>query len=348
MLRVTPDLGPDWDAIAESAPHTGKSRWLRLAEARLPGSLTFRHVRDGQTIVAVRGIVFSAPPGGWLDPFLIASGGGTHLGLAEGGPHPWKGEDPATLFPCLTVMYPNYDAFPVGPGAADPAALSGLLAELGDWCAAEGVRGTAFLYLTPEAMPLCEVLSARGFSLFPMTTRAEMGVTWTDFDGYLATISSKRRISVRRELRALSEAGVTVEIAELADVESELIPLRCMLMEKYLGSASADREARWFASIREEFLAEEITVFLARAHGSPIAFSLFVRDGQCWTALLTGMDYKATVSRFSHFATMYYSPAGLAPQVPVRRIFYGIGSQETKQLRGCGLIPLMAAVTPSH
>ncbi len=347
MLRVTPDLGPDWDSIAEDAPHTASSRWLRLAADRLPGSLTFRHVSEGQTLVAMRGLVLPEPMGHeWLDPHLIASGGATHLGLAAGGPHPWRGREPAALFPCLTLLYPNYDAFPVGPAVTDHAALRRFLAELSGWRAANGVSSTAFLYLTPEAMPLCEVLSADGFHVFPVTTRAEMGVTWTDFDGYLATLSSKRRVSVRRELRAISEAGVSVEVTGLTDVEGDLIPLRCMLMAKYLGSARADREARWFTRIREAFQADEITVFVARANGRTVAFSLFVRDGACWTALLTGMDYGVSASRFSHFATMYYAPAEQAPLVSVHRIFYGIGSQETKYLRGCSLTPLMAAVSP--
>jgi hypothetical protein len=347
MLRVSPDLGRDWDAIAEDAPHTASSRWLRLAEDRLPGSLTFRYVRDGQTHVAMRGLVLLEPmEREWLDPFLIASGGATHLGLAAGGPHPWRDREPETLFPCLAVLYPNYDAFPVGPGVTDPAVLRHFLDELDAWRAANGIRSAAFLYLTPEAMPLCEVAREDGFHVFPLTTRAEMGVTWTDFDGYLATLPSKRRTCVRRELRAVSEAGVSVEITGLAEVEADLIQLRCMLMAKYLGSARADREARWFTRIREAFLVDEITVFVARANNRPVAFSLFVRDGACWTALLTGMDYGIPEARFSHFATMYYAPAEHAPRISVSRIFYGIASQETKHYRGCSLTPLMAAVSP--
>ena len=347
MLRVSPDLGPDWDAIAKDAPHTARSRWLRLAEDRLPGSLTFRHVRNGQTLIAMRGLVLPRPMAhDWLDPYLIASGRAAHLGLAAAGPHPWRGVPPARVFPCLAVMYPNYDAFPVGPGAQDPGVLRRFVAELGAWCEGRGIRGTAFLYLTPEAMPLSEVLAAGAFCLLPITTRAEMAVTWTDFDGYLATLPSRRRVSIRRELRALSEAGVSVGQAELAELESDLIRLRCMLMTKYLGNASAEREARWFTLIREAFKADEITVFAARANGKTLAFSLFVRDGPHWTALLTGMDYGAAPSRFSHFATMYYAPASHAPQMRIHRIFYGIGAQDTKHFRGCRLTQLMAAVRP--
>lgn len=347
MLRVTPDLGDDWDAITRDGPHMGRSRWLRLAEARLPGSLTFRHIHDGQTQVAMRGLVLTEPIGhDWLDPHVIASGRAAHLGLAAAGPHPWRGRDPSAVYPCLAVMYPNYDAFPVGPAAADPEVLACFLTELRAWAADNGMRSTAFLYLTPEAAALCAVLHADGFHVLPLTTRAEMAVTWADLDGYLAALPYKRRVCARREMRALSEAGVSVATARLAEVEADLIRLRCMLMTKYLGSASADREALWFARVRQAFAADEVTVFVARASGRPVAFSLFVRDGSCWTALLTGMDYGAPEARFSHFNTMYYAPAGHAPQILVSRIFYGIGSQDTKHFRGCSLAPLMAAVTP--
>jgi predicted N-acyltransferase len=347
MLSVSPGLCADWDVIAQDAPHTGSSRWLRLAEDRLPGSLTFRYVRDGLTQVAMRGLLLHEPMRNeWLDPQAIASGRGAHLGLASGGPHPWHGRHAADVYPCLTIMYPNYDAFPVGPASAESAALADFVGSLRAWAQDRGARSIAFLYLTPEATTLCGSLRAAGFQFMPLTTRAEMAVTWQDFGGYLAGLPYKRRTSIGREIRALKEAGVSVAIEELSKVEHDLIPLRCLLMRKYRGSADPGREAVWFARVRAAFAPDEITVFTARISGIPVAFSLFVRDGSRWTALLTGMDYSNPAARYSHFATMYYMPAGHAPDIPVQRIFYGIASQDAKRFRGCDLIPLMAAVTP--
>jgi uncharacterized protein len=347
MLSVSSGLCADWDAIAQGAPHTGRSRWLRLAEDRLPGSLTFRYIRDGLTQVAMRGLLLREPMRNeWLDPRMIASGQGAHLGLAVGGPHPWRGRHAADVYPCLTIMYPNYDAFPVGPASAEPSALARFVGSLRTWARDHGARSIAFLYLTPDAAALCGSLRAEGFRFLPLTTRAEMAVTWRDFGGYLAGLPYKRRTSIGRELRALGEAGVSVAIEELGQVEPDLIPLRCMLTRKYRGSADPAREAAWFTRVREAFAPDEITVFTARAGAVPVAFSLFVRDGARWTALLTGMDYSNPAARYSHFATMYYTPAGHAPGIAVQRIFYGIASQDAKRFRGCDLIPLTAAVTP--
>ncbi|MEV4114735.1 hypothetical protein [Nonomuraea sp. NPDC049695] len=348
VLHVSRELGDDWAQLIGRAPHTASQRWLSFGQSRVPESLTFRLVSPGGTDLAMRGLIQQEPGSRpFNDPYLIASGQATQDGLAVTGPHPWQTRRAQEVFPSLVMMYPNYDAFPVGPLAADSGALASFADQVGDWARRQGFRSVTYLYLTPEADALRAVLRDKGYDVFPLAARSNMTVTWSDIPEYLAQLPRKRRGEVRRELRALEAAGVRVRPRPLAPEEPGLVRLRSQLMYKYASVADEQRERHWFARVWELF-GDDATVFVAEHAASPIQFTLFVQDGAVWTPLLTGTDYAHGASRLAYFATAFYSPAALAPQLRIRRINYGLGASEAKRHRGCHAVPLYAAVTCGH
>jgi hypothetical protein len=342
-------LPTEWDQLVESAPPSVSRRWMDLALDRFPGGyLVFTLCSGARPVAALGGTVVPSPlPNPRIDPYHVLSGRSAPLGLAAEGPHPWRGMRPEAVLPCCLLMYPNYDLFPVGELAHDPETVRSLVRGLRGWAAAEGLSSLVFLYLTAEGHPLAEVLRDEGASVIPLAATCSMTVSWTGFAGYLSSLQSKRRVTVRHELRSLAERGIEVGDEELAATDSalaELLRLRAKLVTKYGAQPAPDRDRRLLARVQAGFRPDETRVMTARRDGKLLGFTLFAQDGPSWTALLTGADYDDPDYRLTYFATAFYRPAALAPERGVRRISYGLGSWEAKRLRGCELTPLYAGV----
>lgn len=343
---VRDGLPDDWDTQAGGGPATLSARWIGLAAPRLPGGLrTFALYDEDRLSVAFTGGVQDAPNGHpRFDPHMIFTGASATEGVAEYGPHPWRDADPADLFPCLLIMFPNYETAPAGRDARDPQAARRFIGALNTWAEDNGIRTVAYLYLRSDHPEFAGALAETGHTLVPMIDRCDMPVTWTGFDGYLRTLSRNKRTAVRRELREIAERGITITERPFGDEESELIGLRCKLVAKYGGTPDPEREATSLRYLRDHFGGGDLLVVEARKDGRMLAFSLFIRDGDSLTVLMNGTDHDHPDASFIYFATMFYRPAELAPALGVRAIGYGIGTVAAKRSRGCTTDTLYAAV----
>jgi hypothetical protein len=353
-LVVTTAPPADWDRWVEQSAPTLKSNWIELASHRLTeGLVAFvarKHGRCGEygeLNAAVAGTVLShAGSNPRLDPYRMLSGDSRRDGLLADGPHPWSGRSEDVLFPCLHLMLPNYETTVIGPRRHDADVLEAFCADIERWAQDQGCRSMAFSYLLPDPPALTDVLHRRGWFVATMTHRCDLAVTWDDFDGYLSTLPSRRRVAIRRELRDLASNGVTVESVPISDCDiGELIDLRLQLLEKYGQPGDAAREREVLQRLMDHFDGDYLTVFAARADDRVVGFTLMVRDGITWVALMTGTDYTSTTSSYCYFATCYYEPARLAPKLGIATISYGMGSWAAKRNRGCRLNPLFIAAT---
>ncbi|GII85769.1 hypothetical protein Ssi03_37590 [Sphaerisporangium siamense] len=347
-FEVREGLPDDWDARTGDAPASLSARWIGLAQARIPGGLrTFGLYEDDRLAVAFCGGVQDAPTGHpRFDPYAVLSGASAtdDVPLATEGPHPWKDADPAEVFPCCLVMFPNYETAPAGHGARDRALAGRFVAGLDAWARDNGARSVAYLYLRPDYPEFAGALRETGYTTIPMVERCDMRVTWNDFDGYLATLSRNRRTIARRELRETRERGIVVAERRVTGDEPELVRLRCNLIAKYGGTPDPEREAFSLRYLRDHFGADDLLLIEARRDGDLLAFSLFIRDGASWSVLMNGTDYDDPDASFTYFTTMFYRPAQLAPAAGVRTIGYGIGTIDAKRSRGCRTSTLQAAV----
>jgi len=341
-LTVDPS---DWDQLAAAAPPSVPRRWIGLAIDRFgPGYRTFTLRAGNLAVLAMGGVVIDTPlPKPRIDPYHILSGRSAHLGLINNRPHPWRGKSPAEVMPSLLLMYPNYDLFPIGPAAEDEGMVGAFLAELRSWAATQRIASLAFLYISAKGNVLPGVLRDAGAAVIPLTDYCHMDVSWLDFAGYLETLQAKRRVTTRRELRALAERGVELAEGKLDVNDAELLRLRCKLVTKYSGKCDIERERQLFERVAASFAPSEICVTTARKEGKLLGFSLLLQDKEEWTSFLTGADYDDPGFRLSYFATMFYLPVALAPERGIRKINYGIGSWEAKRLRGCACTPLYAS-----
>ncbi len=342
-LTVCAGTPQDWERWVDSSAPTLRQSWLTLAEQRLPGGLLTFHLRDEDALVVGTGGTVLETPGDnpRLDPFWMLSGRSRDVGLLPDGPHPWANRSAGDCYPSLLLMLPNYETTVIGPGRTDVHQLDALLAGIEEWGRSAGLRAVAVSYLLPHPEQVIDALRARDWSVSMMTHRCDMAVTWHDFDGYLATLRSKRRVAVRRELRALDEAGVRLRAVPISAADLDgLVRLRLQLLDKYGLPVDEAKESGTLARLVEHFADEDLTVVEARAGQRLLGYTLLVRDGQTWTALMTGSDYTDPLSVYCYFATCYYEPARRAPHAGVSRISYGMGSWEAKRLRGCTLTPL--------
>lgn len=346
MFSVVPGIPEDWPEYTVPGPAVSRERWVAFGQSWYPGPYhTFAtRTEHGACKVAVGGTVLARPgPVARRDPYAILSGRSADAGFPTDGPHPWRDADPADVSPCLTLMFPYYQTFPVGHRAGDPAAVGEFVDELVRWGIDTGARSIAFLYLTPAAGLLMAALERAGFATMKINDRADLRVTWTDFDGYLHTLPSKRRIEVRRELAQIHERGLVTVARPMADDEPELVDMRCQLIAKYDGSADQAKEAAIFKSIREHVDPADITVLGLSTGERLVSFSLFIQDDREWTAMFAGSNYADPGSSLGYFSTLFYQPAALAPARGVDLISYGATSLDAKRRRGCHVTPVYAA-----
>ncbi|MER6346512.1 GNAT family N-acetyltransferase [Streptomyces sp. NPDC001595] len=344
-LHVLTEVPEGWDDWIGRAPVTLRRRWISLAEARIPGGArTFRlSGPDGDQVALVGGVI-EAPTGHVrFDPQRVLSGGSVADGVVADGPHPWQGLSADELFPSCVLMGTNYESAPTGPGARDPRVLRTYLEGLLDWCREQGMRSVAALFLRPDYPEFLDVLRSAGFAVVPMVDRCDMDVTWDDLDGYIAGLRRNRRFAVRRELREIAARGIEISERPIGDDEPELVRLRAQLVTKYGGVPDGEREAASFRHLRDHFGPENVWVVEARQRGALLSFTMLVRDGDQWTALMSGTDYDHPDATFTYFATMFYRPAELAPEQGITTIAYGLGTVEAKRVRGCTVSTLSAA-----
>lgn len=354
-MRFTAEAGlPDWwSALDADASLLGTAGWLRALGDRLGDrSLAFAVHGDDGPVAALHGTVLTEPaPRELFDLWDVVTGpaAGRPLTAESRAARAQLAADapgPAAWTPYLLVMFPGYECFPVGPAAADPAALAGLVAGIVDWARAAGLRAVAFLYCGPDAAPLTGRLAAAGFTAVPRDLSFDLDVPGPAFSDYLRRLPKKRRVEANRELRQLAEAGVRVTRPEPAEVAEDLVRLRGQLSHKYGGSATPESERARLALMLAASGPHPEVFAAVGADGTVVSVSMFGTAGGVWTAVLTGSDYTDPRSRFGYFATAYYEPVRAAGPLGVRQLRYGVGSFEAKLARGCTATPRTAWILP--
>lgn len=343
---VTDGLPDDWASLTASAPAPARGRWIRFGLSWFHGPWRTFALRadDGTCLAAMGGTVLDEPgPVGRRDPWFILSGRMAYMGLLAEDDPPWGDAEQDDVFPCLVLMYPYYATFPVGARAGDPDGLVDYLRAMVAWAGGQGVRSIALLFLTEDAALLLPALDRVGFTTVPLVERADLHVTWKDFEGYVESLPNKNRRHVRSEVRRTEERGLVAGSRRLDPDEPELLELRCELIAKYDGTADPAAEGRILELIREHVPREDTTVFTLTLDGTLVSYCLFIRDDDVWTAMLTGSRYSMPEASFGYFSTVYYQPAAAAPEAGIRTIAYGPATIDAKRRRGCTITPCYAS-----
>ncbi len=351
-VEVWPGIAPQWPTLAADGPLLTSSSWLGALAHRLGDSqLTIVVSQDGEAKLAALATVHRTPaPGEFFDLHHVVVSPAPALPLssaARAARAELAGQAPAPerWVPNLIVMLPGYECVPVGPGTADLDLLRELVGGALGWAREHELATVAFLYTHAEPAGLGIALADAGFTAMPLSRTWVLPVPADGMDGYLATLSPKRRAEAGRELRRLSEAGVTVRQLDPSELTDEptlakIAALRAQMQRKYRGRADDERELAKLRPMLTDLCAGQAIVFGAQADGDLLGFTLFCPHGDCWYCLVAGYDYADPRSRFCYFATAFYGPVPIAANAGVRSLAFGQGSAGAKQSRGCVGLPL--------
>jgi predicted N-acyltransferase len=322
-----------WDELLGAGDAFVSSQWLRAVELLSPrrpyylvvGEAPVRGGLSGYLVGGDERVLSVARPDRLLDEPLARAG------LSE----PDRRRLLAAVLPTLScgARQVGYSRIP----ARGSDALRALLAETSAGAARHGARSVSLNYVSTADTELREALQAEGFAAFPVESAAVLDVPEDGFDGYLKTLSRKRRTSVRRERQRVAEAGVRIEVgwvtAELAD---RLAPLQGNLLRKhgeYLSEVHIGRSLRTIARVHGDDL-PMITAWLA---GAVVGFAVFARWRDELYPLNVGFDYAAVAGLPVYFELLFYAAVDYAAGQRVRIIDYGCGALPGKLHRGCRL-----------
>jgi hypothetical protein len=164
---------------------------------------------------------------------------------------------------------------------------------------------------------------------------------WPDFDAYLGSLRHKRRKEVRREMRAVAEAGVSIEVRSGVEIpDAWFDPIwrfyRATIDNNPWGRLYLNQ--RFFDLLRERFR-ERLCFVMAMRAGVPIAGAFNVQKGDA----LYGRYWGASeYVKHLHFVVCYYAGIEHCIRHGLARFEPGAGG-DYKQVRGFDAQPTWSA-----
>ena len=217
----------------------------------------------------------------------------------------------------------------VRPDLERPEMIERIGAALLELCTANELSGVHVNFCRPDEI---EPLSKAGFRLRVGIQYHWQNQGYRSFDDYLARFRSKRRNQIRRERRAIEEAGVTIRA-----LVGDEIPDRLMepMYRLYLATIEQRAWGRQYLNLRVfELLGQRfrkrLCFVVAERDGELLAGTFNVHKGE----VMYGRYWGAfRYLRHLHFNVCYYAAADHCIRNGLKRFEPGAGG-EYKQLRG--------------
>ncbi|KUO16769.1 GNAT family N-acetyltransferase [Streptomyces dysideae] len=333
-----------WDALAGPGDLFLTCRWLDVAEATAGVPMRYLWTeRDGQPVAALATALATASV-----PWMLGRPDAVLRGSAEAGlPGAAEfltdlGDDPTSvLLPALLAggRHIGNTRILYGPSATEHD-LAPLVEAAESQAYGMGAAGLCFLYLGEAAesdRQLGALLAARGYESFVSGHYSVLRVPKDGYEGYLATLPRKRRVSVAAERRRVRAADVRTALEPLADADLvRFAALEAELLGKYGITWAPDQSLPVLRQTRDAF-GDDAFAAVARADGDICGFALILRHGDHWYARQTGYDYayQRRTGLPLYFELLYYRLVEEAAAAGVSVIHYGLGSTDTKRSRGC-------------
>lgn len=205
-----------------------------------------------------------------------------------------------------------------------------LFAQIEEFCRQHQLLSCNLLYVDPNFVKAAQ---ASGWSLWLNEQSEWSNPGFGEFDDYLATFNANQRRNIRRERKAVAEAGIKV-----TPLAGEAIPRSLMPCMHGFYAQHCSRWGPWgskylteaFFDIAADQLRSDVVLF--SAHGgdplSPVAMSLCVQNGTQLWGRYWGSDVELN---HLHFEVCYYAPLEWAIQQGIRRFDPGAGGRHKKR-----------------
>ncbi|MGW0552446.1 GNAT family N-acetyltransferase [Streptomyces altiplanensis] len=325
-----------WDALFGERGFYSASPWLRHAQATAATAPYYFTAADGADWVCA----LPAYPLEQDTPYVFCSPGrvvDTLHRQATGGDAPWS----AGLMPALACggRNPSHTKAGVTPALGprrQREALEAVVeaAERQAW--ATGMESVSFLYVDEDDELLRGVLEEARYVSVPGQTAYSLAVPEDgSFDSYLARFEQPRRVKIKRELRALTEAGVSYRTRPLTEkLIEQVAPLEMALYAKHGTTANPAAFRAVFDSIAAN-AGDAARVTTAHLDGVLIGFVLTFTHGGEMYARQAGFDYERKGKLPVYFGLVYYELLRIALAEGISHLHYSTGSDRVKLSRGC-------------
>lgn len=238
-------------------------------------------------------------------------------------------------YPKLLSMCPyapvDFDHFLLHPGYPREALLPVMVEQIEAWCAENGLHGIHFLFVGEQEADLLEALGyARRISFQLVLPNEGYG----SFDDYLARFRSRKRVTMKRELRRLAEQQLTLEVLEgerITEQDMEAMFGFYSLTCQAYGTGSLYLKAGTWKLLWQDWRDRLVIVMARDPEGRPVAGSLLVRKGNT----LYGRYWGALQELPSlYFNVAYYRPIQYMIEQGLDSFHCGFGNSHYKHARG--------------
>ena len=163
---------------------------------------------------------------------------------------------------------------------------------------------------------------------------------YADFDAFLGALNSRKRKAIRKERRAVAEAGIALETFHGNEMTAALWDaFHQFYIDTYDRKWGAPYLTRRFFDLIGERLAERVVLFFAFRHGMPIAAALNLRGSDA----LYGRNWGCAEDHpFLHFECCYYQAIDYAITHGLARVEAGTQGPHKVQ-RGYMPVPTYSA-----
>jgi len=189
-----------------------------------------------------------------------------------------------------------------------------MMSLIDDFAARHGILSCNFLYVDPEWQPLAEASGCAGWLNQQSQWFAHGQLTFSD---YLAGFNANQRRNIKRERKAVRNAGVTVTPITGDALSPALVSRMHDFYEQHCARwgawGSKYLDSSFFDQLCEPSLADHVVLFSAHRGDVdlPVAMSLCVRDAQHLWGRYWGSDEEIDCL---HFEVCYYAPIEWALQ----------------------------------
>ncbi|NDD43896.1 MAG: GNAT family N-acetyltransferase [Synechococcaceae bacterium WB9_4xB_025] len=218
--------------------------------------------------------------------------------------------------------------------AEDPAVLTALMFELiDDFARRNGILSCNFLYVDPAWRPLAE---AAGCATWLNQQSLWSAEGQRDFNDYLRGFNANQRRNIKRERKAVREAGLEVTALRGETLTPGLLTRMHRFYEQHCARwgmwGSKYLEASFFDALAGEALRPHVVLFSAHRGDpqEPVAMSLCIQDQQQLWGRYWGSDEEIDCL---HFEVCYYAPIAWALEQGLQHFDPGAGGSH-KRRRG--------------
>ncbi len=334
-----------WDRLAAAPDLYATTSWLRFVEDAMQGAPTYLVGWRGDDLAAGLACYWFPPeatfaPMARVDRMLRRAYWPPRMSRGE---RRRRGQALAALLPnvCCGSRQLSYSRLLLAPGTGvveRRRATGDMLAAAEELARERGAASLSFNWVDAHDEELRQELLARGFAEFFSQRRCALAVGGQDFEGYLGRFRAHRRIVIRRELRALEEAGVRFVPGRLGDLPVErFAPLEHNLLRRYGVRRSLAQVEASLQEAKARFGHDGVGI-MAHCGDALCAFAVLLRWRDQLCVRHVGFDYELQGDLPLYFAVLFYVPVAFAAALGVGAIDYGTGSIDTKASRGCHVI----------